>query len=72
MSNAERLFNDLGYVKVDNPPFADWIMYREKDINYGRLREEIVFNKTHMNCVVNTTINLELAKAITKQLEEMK
>lgn len=65
--NADEMFEALGYEKVNDPVFGDWITYSQ-----GILSAEVTFDLTFKNIILNTTLDTELYKAIGKKMEELR
>ena len=66
MANADEMFEALGYEKVKESVFDDWITYSQ-----GFLSAEVTFDTMFQNVYVNSTINAKLHMAIGQKMKEL-
>lgn len=64
--NADEMFEELGYEKVKEPVFEDWIVYRKDNPN-----DDIIFYPPFKNVYVNSTINAKLHMTIGQKMKEL-
>lgn len=63
---ADEMFEALGYEKVKESVFDDWITYSQ-----GFLSAEVTFDTMFQNVYVNSTINAKLHMAIGQKMKEL-